>query len=255
MNTNVKILLGTILLFIVASSAMAIGPHTRFTHLNEYCIYYDGVKQCKLKDSYCDPAGNDMVVTLGLCDNLGEDVLLEPKLYDGKCPLVVMEGEKVEVEWEGTDPDSDIGPQGKLTYEFSGVLGEDGTWQTKKGDAGIHQAQAKVFDGEFWDETELCIEVLKSNTPSTVTGDKEVTVYEGETVKLTAKCSDADGDATTITYSGWMSSASKVTGYTDAGDYSVSVNCVDPDGEGNTMDVAVHVLNKNRPPKIIWKEK
>ena len=233
-------------------------PHTHYNHLTSECVYFDGEKQCRIPMEYCN-ATKDIEQTLGLCEDIKDIVIAgvkEPvQPAAGKCPITVYEGDLVKVNWISNDPDADIGPQGYLSYEYSGVLGEDGTWQTKKGDAGIHSATARVYDGEFWDETELCIEVLKSNTPARVVVEKEITVYEGETVNLDARCEDADGDKTDMTISGWMTTQTKKTGYNDAGDYDVSVRCVDPDGEGETVKVVVHVLEKNRPAEVDAREK
>jgi len=168
----------------------------------------------------------------------------------GKCPISVVEGEKVEVEWFTADPDTDVGPQKKLTTTFDGKLDASGFWQTQKGDAGIHNVKATVNDGEFEDTTSFCIEVIKSNTPPKVIA-QDVTATEGDTVKLDAKCTDVDGDKTTISYSGWMTSDTKVTDYDSAGKYKVEIVCKDPDGSTDSKEVIVTVNNKNRNPVLI----
>jgi hypothetical protein len=81
-----------------------------------------------------------------------------------------------------------------------------------------------------------------------------VEVYETETVVLDAKCTDPNGEDVTITYSGWMDSSTKKTGYDDAGEYEVTVTCSDSSKTSQTAKVKVTVLDKNRPPKISWKE-
>jgi len=171
------------------------------------------------------------------------------------CPVTVKEGDLVKITWKGSDPDKNIGPQGKLTYEYTGPIGPDGTWQTKKGDAGIHYATARVFDGEFWDETQLCIDVIAVNEPPKLTVvSNDITVYEGDTVTIDSTCVDPEGDKVTTTYSGWMNSNTRSTGYDDAGKYDVTVTCTDTASNKAIVDVIVTVLNRNRPPVITWQK-
>jgi len=176
----------------------------------------------------------------------------EPVVKDKKCAITVTEGEKVSLKWQGSDPDKEVGPQGKLTYKYEGVVGESGQWQTKRGDAGIYQVKAKIFDGEYTDEISLCIEVLKKNTAPKVNVSATVKVYEGETIKLSAVCTDAEGDKTTIAYTGWMTADTRTTSYEDAREYSTVINCKDQFNDESSAAVKITVLNKNRPPKITW---
>ncbi len=176
-----------------------------------------------------------------------------PNTPKSNCPIVVKEGETVKINWKGSDPDKDVGPQGKLTYEFSGKVGQDGVWQTKKGDAGIYTIKGKVFDGEFWDETSFCVEVLPVILPPQLLAPDNVTVYETETVKLNVRCVDPEPmNQATVTYSGWMDSNTKVTTYGDAGTYQVTVKCKNNKNLQVSSDVQVVVLHKNRPPTIAW---
>ena len=248
--------LGLALVLLLVTAVAEILPHTRFNHLNEDCVYYDGVKQCRLKHEFCNPEGTDRPAELGLCANLGADVLAEP-LEDtiqpsGTCPIEVTEGELVKINWVSQDPDDDIGPQGFLSYTYEGVLGEDGTWQTKIGDAGIHQAKAKVFDGEFTDETSLCIKVLSGNKDPQLDVRDSFTVHEGDTLNLNAKCWDPDGDEVKLTISGWMTAQTREIKFNEDGDYTVLVECEDTNGAKVDKNVAIKVENLNRPPTIEW---
>ena len=55
----------------------------------------------------------------------------------------------------------------------------------------------------------------------------DITVNEGDVVTLSPTATDADGDTLTFSYSGWMSTASYTTNYTDAGTHIVSVTVSD----------------------------
>ncbi|PIN69367.1 hypothetical protein COV94_02965, partial [Candidatus Woesearchaeota archaeon CG11_big_fil_rev_8_21_14_0_20_57_5] len=181
---------------------------------------------------------------------------LPPGTCDGcqqtsSCPIVVREGETVNIRWISSDPDSDIGPQGRLTYAYEGTVGADGTWVTQKGDAGIHYAKARVYDGEYWDETDLCIEVLRVNEPARLNlATNDVYVREGDVANIDATCSDPDGDSTTLSFSGWMNSPAKQTTYFDAGVHDVLVSCLDPSNQGITQTVRIHVEDVNQKPEL-----
>ncbi|MFH2027845.1 MAG: hypothetical protein ABIJ08_01785 [Nanoarchaeota archaeon] len=51
--------------FLLIMGVYAFGPHTRFTHLNEKCIYYSAPTQsCQVSKIHCDPTGLDKYVIL-----------------------------------------------------------------------------------------------------------------------------------------------------------------------------------------------
>jgi hypothetical protein len=156
--------------------------------------------------------------------------------------ITVTEGDVVSVDVKGTDPDGD-----KLTYTFSTPLNSQGKWQTKRGDAGIYHADVTATDGKTSVTKTIEIEVTKSNQPPTMEKLKDITVEEGDTVSLDPKVTDPDGDKVTLTYSGWMTSASKTTGYDDSGNYVVTVTATDGEYEVS-QDVKVTVTDVNRAP-------
>jgi len=81
--------------------------------------------------------------------------------------------------------------------------------------------------------------------------DRTIEVVETETVVIDAECNDPEGEKATLTFSGWMSSASKATDFDDEGKYKVVVDCVDEEGNGESVTVRIEVLNKNRPPVFV----
>ncbi len=80
--------------------------------------------------------------------------------------------------------------------------------------------------------------------------DTTIIVEEGERVELEASCVDSKGRVGSIDYSGWMISSLKLTGYEDAGEYSVRVTCTDQNGHDSTEEVIVTVEDINRPPTV-----
>jgi|GEM_PF-5540153 len=175
----------------------------------------------------------------------------------GSCDITVKEGAIVKVAFETEDPDSD---QLTTTFDFMKLnskmkkKGNVFEWQTVRGDAGKYNFEAATTDGEFTSTTEGCIEVLAVNTPPTVKGATNLEVKQGESVTLAATCSDTDGDATTITYTGWMMSKSKTPGASDVGDHDVTITCADSNGAKASKTVTITVIKVNRKPLIRFKQ-
>jgi hypothetical protein len=142
------------------------------------------------------------------------------------------------------DPDGD-----EVLIEFSSPLDEDGEWQTKKGDAGNYQITISATDGEHVVTENIMIIVESVNTPPTIELS-DVTVNERETVRLNPVVNDADGDAISITYVGWMTQNTKQTDYGDAGTYGVTV--IASDGKDITeKTITVTVEKVNRKPVFV----
>lgn len=91
-----------------------------------------------------------------------------------------------------------------------------------------------------------------TNHPPTITAPSRIAVTEGEKVVLNAVCTDEDDDVVSgVRYAGWMNIPTKMTGYTDAGAYQVTLTCED-EFQGRTVKtVQVVVADANRPPQIV----
>jgi lipocalin len=76
-----------------------------------------------------------------------------------------------------------------------------------------------------------------------------LTFKEGDKIELSPKVTDPENAEVTVSYSGWMSSASYQTTYDDAGMYSVTIVASDGKKESSTK-VKITVDNTNRAPKI-----
>lgn len=171
-------------------------------------------------------------------------ILLLAVMIRAECPLSVVEGEKLNIKWVSSDADND-----KLYYSFDGQIGADGVWQTKVGDRGVHWMKGTVNDGMLESDTKFCVNVLPApihhykfvNIKSPIViSDKEITVFEGETVNLNARCTRGK-----MMVTGWMDSLSKETGYNDAGVHDVSVRCYDGIYR-STNSVKVNVIDVKR---------
>ncbi len=169
----------------------------------------------------------------------------ETKSPEGKLPTkFVKEGEIVSFpKLKAKDPEGDA-----ITYTFSEPLNDKGQWQTKPGDAGTYKVRVTAADGKNTATQEVII-IVEERNGAPIVELTDVTVNEGDTVKLTPKVSDPDGDAITIRYSGWMNSDTKQTTFNDTGVYDVTV--VVTDGKTETKKaLKITVKNVNRPPKL-----
>lgn len=159
---------------------------------------------------------------------------------------VVTEGDSVSIATTAADPDGD-----RINISYPPPFDSSGTWKTKEGDAGDNTYTITASDGKLSDSTKVSVKVLAKNKPPVLTiKNKDIVVSETDTVTIDASATDPDGDPVTITYSGWMTTNTKQTGYDDSGNYTVTVTA--SDGKKSVSDtVHIEVLDKNRPPVII----
>jgi hypothetical protein len=158
--------------------------------------------------------------------------------------ITIVEGQKLILNLKATDPDNDV-----LVWKYDAPISSDGTWQTEEGDAGDYEVKATVSDGYLSDSTSFTVHVLKLNHPPVLEIEREFSVKEGDVVQLRPKVSDPDGDAVTISYSGWMNSDTYTTNYDDAGRHQVVVSATDGKMVESVV-VWVTVENVNRAPVI-----
>lgn len=173
-----------------------------------------------------------------------EEIVVPAEYKDITLRKTVTEGDKIELKPEAVDYDGD-----KLTYTFTKPLDGNGLWQTKEGDEGFYPVEITASDGKSKTSEKVLLIVLATNRAPILTCPKELKVKEGETVSLDCTATDKEGDDILITYSGWMTSKTKKTGYDDAGTKKVTITASDGKKE-STSDVTVIIENSNRAPEI-----
>ena len=167
-----------------------------------------------------------------------------PLIEEDLPTLTVTEGDLVKLNLKATDPDGD-----ELIYTFTAPLNSEGKWQTRMGDSGVFYPEITVSDGKTSIVKKIKLVVEPKNNKPVLQFIANVDVNEGETVTLNPKASDADGDRLTYTYSGWMTSNTKQTGYKDAGTHKVTVSVSDGISIVS-QEVTVTVKDVNRPPEL-----
>jgi hypothetical protein len=158
----------------------------------------------------------------------------------------VTEGELIEFpNLQAVDPDGD-----KISYTFTKPLNKEGEWETQEGDAGEYSAIITASDGANEINQEVRIIVVELNKAPVLERIADMVAKEGETIELSPKTLDPEGETLTITYSGWMTSNMKELDYDDAGEYIVRVTVSDGSKEVY-QDVKVTVEDMNRAPEFV----
>lgn len=160
----------------------------------------------------------------------------------------VTEGELVTIETEVSDPEGDT-----VTVTMSEPVGDDGKWQTMRGDAGTYAIEITASDSRREVTDEVLVEVLRQNSPPviesfTVSPEEVVLKKPGDEVTITLKvaASDPDGDDITLEYSGYMDSDTKTVVYGNKGGMK-SVKVTASDGRGGTASAEVSFSMNNWP--------
>ena len=96
-------------------------------------------------------------------------------------------------------------------------------------------------------ECSFFLSVLPVNDPPVLEHIKKVVINEGKTLVLRPNASDVDSSFLKFTYSGDMTDDTWITGYSDAGIYTVNVSV--SDGEISvSQEISIVINNINRAP-------
>ncbi len=168
-----------------------------------------------------------------------------PPVISGVADLRVKEGETVTFKPVVKDPNND-----KVVVTVSEPL-KEGTFATDHTSAGEYQVKVVASDGELETEKTVTLVVDDVNMLPEVSNLEDLTVKEGEVVKVEPKVADLDGDEVTLTISEPVGDDGVwETSFTDHGEYVVTVTA--NDGKGTvTKKVKVVVEDVNMPPEIV----
>ena len=120
----------------------------------------------------------------------------------------------------------------------------------KVGDAGAYDVLVTAQNGNASSVRHVTVKIGLLNTAPTLTPIPDITLNEGETVKLPISATDREGNNITITIEGWMTARTYKTTYDDAGNHVVKVTA--SDGMLNSsQNVHVTVIDVNRPPVFV----
>jgi DNA-dependent RNA polymerase auxiliary subunit epsilon len=160
--------------------------------------------------------------------------------------IEVKENELVRLKPEANDPDEDV-----IEYTFTEPLDENGEWQTNYGDAGQYPVTVTATDGKLITAKEVLIIVERVNVPPVIEDiGNEMVVDEGETLRLSPKIYDPNGDDFDVTISEPVGDDGVwEIDYMSAGDYTIKITANDGELESE-HSIELTVKKKNVAPMI-----
>ncbi len=189
---------------------------------------------------------NSEVVDNGSDVNAKNNSSSSEDLSDYLTVLKVTEGEVVSLQsLTAEDPDGD-----SIVYTYSQPFDANGLWVTKDGDEGTYLATITASDGVLSTTETVKIIVLPSNKAPIITCPSNITVKEGDLIKLDCSIVDLEGDNVSYKVSGFMDSLTYETTFDDAGEHDVIISATD--GNKNSLAlIKVYVENVNRAPTFV----
>lgn len=187
-----------------------------------------------------------------------ENVPRAPVFNEHLKDMTVTESDIVTLKPNVSEPD--VGETVKIKY--SEPFDSNGVWKTKLGDAGTYPITAVATSQGLSTKESFTLTVKMLNTAPVMGLIPNITVEEGDTVKIVPNVADRESDSITITYAGWMKDSSYTTTFDEAypkgcdkpgcsATYKVTVTASDGVYSAS-QDVYVSVKDKNRPPVFVW---
>ncbi|MBW3011045.1 hypothetical protein KY326_02410, partial [Candidatus Woesearchaeota archaeon] len=205
------------------------------------------------KTTYGD--AGEYVVTVTASDKklkTTKDVLIivkkknEAPVIKNIADITVTEGQTVRIKPSVTDVNKD-----DIEVKISAPVGDDGVWETDHKDAGKYRVTVSASDGVLKANETVAITVVDKNMPPELKGLDDITVKEGETVRIKPKVEDLDGDKIILTISSPVGDDGVwETGYTDNGEYKITVKASDGK-DTTTQTIQLTVRDVNLAPEIL----
>ncbi len=159
--------------------------------------------------------------------------------------LQVQEGDTVTFEPVVTDPNND-----PVTVTLSEPL-KGGVYVADYASAGDYEIEVLASDGELETKKTFKLTIVNVNQLPEINNVIDLAVKEGETVTIEPEIVDLDGDEVTLSISEPIGKDGIwETGYTDHGDYLITVTA--SDGKDTvTKEIKVFVEDVNMPPEFV----
>jgi nitrogen fixation protein FixH len=159
--------------------------------------------------------------------------------------ILVNEGEVVNFEPKVSDPNND-----PVEVTVSEPL-STGKFETDHNSAGEYMITVTANDGELQAKDSFKLQVNDVNVLPELSDVKDITIKEGEVVKISPTVTDLDGDEVKLSISEPVGDDGIwETKFTDHGEYMVTITA--DDGKDKvTKRVKIIVIDVNMPPEII----
>lgn len=157
----------------------------------------------------------------------------------------VKENQLITLRANVTDPNGD-----PVTITFGPPFNKlNGKWHTNYSDAGEYIVSIFATDKRLTTEKKVKVVVERVNVRPIITGIKDLTVKEGETVNLKPIVKDPNSDAVTVTISTPLTEGTWKTDYNSAGTYPITVTA--SDGELDASEtITLKVTDVNQKPEV-----
>ena len=158
--------------------------------------------------------------------------------------VTVNEGQTVTLSPVVKDPENE-----EVSIKYSGWM-TSSQYETNYNDAGKHKVTITTSDGVNELSKEITITVNDVNRAPVLNELSDVSVKEGETVKIEAIAVDPDDDFVIISYSSPLNDAGEwETQEDDTGEYTVIITASDGELE-DEKEILVTVVSSNMPPVL-----
>jgi hypothetical protein len=219
-----------------------------------YTTNFDSAGEHKVLVKATDGISNATKTVVVYIENVPRAPVFNEHLKD----MTVTESDIVTLKLDVTEPD--VGETVKLKY--SEPFDNNGVWKTVLGDAGTYPITVVATSQGLSTKESFTLTVKMLNTAPVMGFIPNITVSEGDTVKIIPDIADREDDVVTVTYSGWMKDSSYTTTFDDAypdgcdkpecsATYKVTVAASDG-AYIVSQDVFVTVVDKNRAPVFVW---
>ncbi len=172
--------------------------------------------------------------------------VVEPIPAGESIMILVNENDFVSLKPEAIDPDED-----PIQFLYTAPLDANGEWKTNYGDAGDYYITVTASDGQLETSRQVILVVDRINMAPVIEEIADIQVEEGSTLIVTPKVSDPNGDEFTVTISEPVGEDGVwEIGYTDHGQYAMSITAIDIDGLTTEQEIMIDIIRKNMAPLI-----
>lgn len=168
-----------------------------------------------------------------------------PPVLDKLKDIIVKEGEVVKFTPSASDPNGD-----EITITVSEPL-KDGVFETDHTSAGEYRIQVTASDGEMETAGSFTLTINEVNVLPEISGLSDLTVKEGDIVRIEPIVNDPDGDSITTTIGQPVGNDGIwETDFTDNGEYLITISV--SDGKDTVVKkINLVVEDVNKPPVFI----
>ncbi len=219
--------------------AVSIAASTHIVSFSQVAAWF-GTE--KVRFTARDSEGNSVISNEVTLQVEGVD---NPPVLDYIPDVSAREGELAVIDPHAVDADNDA-----ITYTFTAPLNAQGQWQTNYSSVGLYTVTVTATDATNLSALQqVRINVLNANRPPVLSDMADISANEGGLVTIAPQATDADNDPITFYYSAPLDTTGKwLTGYDDAGTYTVTVTASDGI-DTVTKNVNVIIANTNRAPE------